>query len=87
MIDENVNSMITLDLFGQGGMIYVWNKKIDIVNMISVDAHGVLGYGNFSQPGSPHRTDQLQLYSDKKFRSILFYHHDVEKNVVATTTF
>ena len=68
-------------------MIHVWNKKIDIVNMISVDAHGVLGYENFSQPGSPHRTDQLQLYSDKKFSPILFYHHDVEKNVVATITF
>ena len=62
-------------------------KKINRVNMISVDAHGVLGYENFSQPGSPHRTDQLQLYSDKKFSPIFFYHHDVKKNVVATTTF
>ena len=53
----------------------------------SIRANGVLGYGNFSQPGSPHRTDQLQLYSDKKLRPILFYRHDVEKNVVSTTTF
>jgi len=53
----------------------------------SIRANGVLGYGNFSQPGSPHRTDQLQLYSDKKLRPILFYRHDVEKNVVATTAF
>ena len=51
----------------------------------SIRANGVLGYGNFSQPGSPHRTDQLQLYSDKKLRPILFYQHDVEKNIVKRT--
>ena len=53
----------------------------------SIQAEGVMGYGNFSQPGSPHRTDQLQLYSDKKLRPILFYRHDVEAHVVETTTF
>lgn len=53
----------------------------------SIHAEGVLGYGNFSQPGSPHRTDQLQLYSDKKLRPILFYREDVEAHVVETTTF
>jgi acyl-homoserine-lactone acylase len=51
----------------------------------SIRANGVLGYGNFSQSGSPHRTDQLQLYSDKKLRPILFYQHDVEKNIVKRT--
>jgi acyl-homoserine-lactone acylase len=53
----------------------------------TIKANGVLGYGNFSQPGSSHRTDQLKLYSDKKLRPILFYRHDVENNVVATTSF
>jgi acyl-homoserine-lactone acylase len=53
----------------------------------TIRANGVLGYGNFSQPGSPHRIDQLQLYSDKKLRPILFYKHDVDKNVVKQTTF
>ena len=53
----------------------------------TIKANGVLGYGNFSQPGSPHRTDQLKLYSDKKLRPILFYRHDVENNVVSTTSF
>jgi acyl-homoserine-lactone acylase len=53
----------------------------------SIQAEGVIGYGNFSQPGSPHRTDQLQLYSDKKLRPILFYRHNVEAHVVETTTF
>jgi len=53
----------------------------------SIRAEGVIGYGNFSQTGSPHRTDQLQMYSDKQLRPILFYREDVEKNVVKTTTF
>ena len=53
----------------------------------SIRAEGVIGYGNFSQTGSLHRTDQLQMYSDKQLRPILFYREDVEKNVVKTTTF
>ena len=53
----------------------------------SIRANGVIGYGNFSQAGSSHRTDQLKLYSDKKLRPILFYRKDVEANVVERTTF
>ena len=53
----------------------------------SIRAEGVIGYGNFSQNGSPHRTDQLKFYSDKQLRPILFYKEDVEKNVVEKTTF
>ncbi len=53
----------------------------------SIIANGVLGYGNFSQQGSPHRIDQLQLYSDKKLRPILFYRDDVENNVFERTKF
>lgn len=53
----------------------------------SLKANGVLGYGNFSQPFSSHRIDQLQLYSDKKLRPILFYRNDVESNVVERTKF
>ena len=33
-------------------------------------AKAVLPYGNASQPGSPHRGDQLQLYAEKKMRPI-----------------
>ncbi|HDY75854.1 MAG TPA: acylase, partial [Candidatus Marinimicrobia bacterium] len=53
----------------------------------SIKANGVIGYGNFSQEGSIHRTDQLKLYSDKKLRPIHFYRKDVEENVVERTTF
>ncbi len=53
----------------------------------SIKAEGVLGYGNFSQKGSPHRTDQLKLYSEKKLRPILFYRKDVEANTMERTEF
>ena len=33
-------------------------------------AVGLLGYGNWSRPGSPHRTDQLALYAEKRLRPI-----------------
>ncbi len=53
----------------------------------SIRAEAVLGYGNFSQPGSSHRTDQLQLVSDKKLRPIYFYREDVEAHTIEKTTF
>ncbi len=53
----------------------------------TIKAQGLIGYGNFSQKGSIHRTDQLKLYSEKKLRPILFYRKDVEKNVVNRTRF
>jgi len=53
----------------------------------SIKANGVLGYGNFSQLLSPHRIDQLQLYSDKKLRPILFYRQEVENNTQERKTF
>jgi acyl-homoserine-lactone acylase len=53
----------------------------------SIRANGVIGYGNFSQKGSIHRTDQLKLYSDKKLRPIHFYRKDVDANVVERMTF
>jgi acyl-homoserine-lactone acylase len=34
-----------------------------------VRAQVLLGYGNASQPGSPHRTDQLSLFAEKKLRT------------------
>ena len=36
-----------------------------------IRAMAVLGYGNASQAGSPHRTDQLALFSEKRMRPVL----------------
>jgi acyl-homoserine-lactone acylase len=42
-----------------------------------VQAHTLIGYGNASQPGSPHRTDQLELFSRKQLRPAWLTREDV----------
>lgn len=46
-----------------------------------VRAQVVLGYGNASQPGSPHRTDQLKLFSDKMMRPVWRSRVEIEANL------
>lgn len=41
-------------------------------------ARALLSYGNASQPGSPHRGDQLALYARKQMRDVLLTRADVE---------
>ena len=46
-----------------------------------VRAMVLLSYGNSSQPGSPHRTDQLGLYSQKKLRRAWLSRGEIEENL------
>lgn len=41
----------------------------------------LLPYGNSSQPGSPHRGDQLELYSNKEMRSVWFTIDEVNEHL------
>ena len=50
-------------------------------------AKAVLPYGNASQPGSPHRGDQLQLYADKELRPVWLSRDSVQAHLEARTTF
>jgi len=52
-----------------------------------VKAMGLLSYGNASQPGSPHRTDQFPLYSQKKLRQVWLARRDIEANLEKRTKF
>jgi len=47
----------------------------------SIRARAVLGYGNSSQPGSPHRTDQLGLFSEQRMRPVWRTRGAVEANL------
>ena len=40
-----------------------------------------MSYGNSTQPGSPHRSDQLEQLSKKTFRTLWTTRADVEKHV------
>ncbi len=41
----------------------------------------LLGYGNASQPGSPHLGDELQMLSDKKLLPVLRERKDIEQHL------
>jgi len=46
-----------------------------------VRARAVLSYGNASQPGSPHRTDQLRLVAEQRLRDVWLTRAEVEANL------
>ena len=46
-----------------------------------VRARVLLSYGNATQADSPHRGDQLDLFSRKEMRDALFYREDVEADI------
>ncbi len=50
-------------------------------------AVGLMSYGNSSQPGSKHNSDQLQLLADKKFRPLWIRRADVERHLEEQTSF
>lgn len=60
-----------------GGDCYV--ASIEFSN--PVKAMALLGYGNSSQPGSPHRVDQLPLFSRKELRPVWRKREDIMKHL------
>lgn len=50
-------------------------------------AKAVLPYGNASQPGSPHRGDQLQMYAEKRMRPVWLARDSVRVHLERRTTF
>jgi acyl-homoserine-lactone acylase len=52
-----------------------------------VVARSLLSYGNWSQPGSPHRTDQLPLFASKQLRAVWRSRADVEAHLEAKEVF
>ena len=46
-----------------------------------VKAKSLLAGGNSGDPSSPHFTDQLMMYTQGKFKDVLFYKEDVLKHV------
>ncbi len=46
-----------------------------------IRAMAVTGYGNASQQGSAHRTDQLRLFSEKRMRPVWRNREEIEENL------
>jgi len=51
-----------------------------------VRAHGLLSYGNASQPHSAHRGDQLELFSRKELRPFWLTRDEIEAHLESRTT-
>lgn len=52
-----------------------------------IRARSLLSYGNASQPGSPHRTDQLPLYARKELKPVWLTREEIMANLSARETF
>ncbi len=50
-------------------------------------AKAVLPYGNASQPNSPHRGDQLEMYAEKRMRPVWLHRDSVRAHLERRTTF
>lgn len=62
-----------------------WMSMVEFSTPIK--AVGLMSYGNSTQPGSPHRSDQLEHLSQKTFRNLLTTRAEVEQNLKATTPY
>ena len=49
-----------------------------------IRAYSLLAGGVNSSPSSPHFNDQAEMYTRGKFKQVLFYKEDVQKNATAT---
>jgi acyl-homoserine-lactone acylase len=52
-----------------------------------IKARAITSYGNSSQEGSPHSTDQLPLVAKKEMRTVLLTRKDVEANLESKDVF
>jgi acyl-homoserine-lactone acylase len=66
-----------------GGDSYV--AAIEFSN--PVRARALIAYGNSSQPGSPHRTDQLPLFARKELRPVWRTRQEIEAHLEARKVF
>ena len=66
-----------------GGDSYV--AAIEFSN--PVKARALLSYGNASQPGTIHKTDQLPLYSERKLRPVWLDRNDIENHLESKDIF
>ena len=56
-----------------------WVAAIEFAD--PVRAMAVMPYGNSSQPGSAHLSDQLEIYAAKQFRPVWYTRADIEANM------
>ena len=70
--------------FTNQNWVYNGDTYVQIVEFTpaGAKAQGLLTYGNASRPGSPHITDQISLFREKKLRSVYRTRPEVEAHAV-----
>jgi acyl-homoserine lactone acylase PvdQ len=64
---------------------YVGNSFVAVVEFgPTLKARSILAGGQSSDPASPHFRDQAEWYAQERFKDVLFYREDVEKNAERT---
>jgi acyl-homoserine-lactone acylase len=66
--------------YGTGGNSFICAVEFGT----KVKAKSLLAGGVNRLPSSPHFNDQAEMYTQGRFKDVLFYKEDVEKNAVAT---
>ena len=62
-----------------------WQSMVEFSTPLK--AMGAMSYGNASQPGSPHRSDQLQFMAQKTYRTLWTTRPQVEENLEQRMSF
>jgi acyl-homoserine-lactone acylase len=62
-----------------------WISAVEFTTPIK--AEGLMAYGNCTQPGTKHRTDQIELLSQRKLRTLWMTRPGIEKHLEERSTF
>jgi acyl-homoserine-lactone acylase len=62
-----------------------WISAVEFTTPLK--AEGLMAYGNSTQPGTKHRTDQVELLSERKLRTLWRTRSVIEKNLEEKSTY
>jgi acyl-homoserine-lactone acylase len=80
--DLGVFRVVGYDSTSQGRIAESGDSYVVVIEFGDpVRAMALVGYGNWSQPNTPHRTDQLALFAEKRLRSVWLDRASVERNL------
>jgi acyl-homoserine-lactone acylase len=62
-----------------------WISMVEFTTPLK--AEGLMSYGDSTQPGTKHRSDQVELLSERKLRTLWMTRPEIEKHLEETTSF
>jgi acyl-homoserine-lactone acylase len=62
-----------------------WISMVEFTTPLK--AEGLMSYGNSTQPGTKHRSDQVALLGKRKLRTLWTTNPEVEKHLEEKTTY